>query len=310
MTLIKSDQNQAFDAIHTILNSLDALVYVSDLHSYELLYLNDYGTAIWGKPAGKKCYQLLQAGQNSPCAFCTNHKLIGPEGNATGVHVWEFQNTQNKRWYQCRDQAIRWTDGRLVRIEIATDITERKHMEQALIEAKFIAERLANTNELTKLFNRRAFFHFGRPIAHQSGQALAFIMFDIDHFKRVNDQWGHATGDAALIHIAQLTQTKLRTNDILARLGGEEFGLILPNTQHEQAWQIAESIRHGFDTQPLYLDGHTIHCTASFGISSLILPQINHPDEAQALLETLFNNADQAMMRAKRTGRNRVCDAE
>ena len=116
-------------------------------------------------------------------------------------------------------------------------------------------------------------------------------------------------GDAALIHIAKLTQTKLRSHDILARLGGEEFGLILPNTHHEQAWQVAESIRHGFDTQPLQLDGHSIHCTASFGIASLSLPQINHPDEAQTLLETLFNNADQAMMQAKRAGRNQVCDA-
>ncbi|MFB2732896.1 diguanylate cyclase domain-containing protein [Shewanella mangrovisoli] len=60
------------------------------------------------------------------------------------------------------------------------------------------------------------------------------------------------------------------------------------------------------DTQPLQLDGHSIHCTASFGISSLVLPQINHPDEAQTLLETLFNNADQAMMQAKRAGRNQV----
>lgn len=310
MNIIHNDQNQAFDAIHTILNSLDALVYVSDLHTYELLYLNDYGAAIWGDPTGKKCYQLLQAGQNSPCCFCTNHKLINHAGNSTAVHVWEFKNTHNNRWYQCRDQAIRWTDGRLVRIEIATDITDRKQMEEALIEAKSTAERLANTDELTKLYNRRAFFNLGLSIAQQSGLALAFIMFDIDRFKLVNDQWRHTTGDAVLIHIAQLTQTKLRANDILARLGGEEFGLILPNTQHEQAWQIAESIRHGFDTQPLYLDGHSINCTASFGISSLILPQINHPDDTQALLETLFNNADQAMMRAKRTGRNRVCDAE
>ncbi|WP_041412662.1 MULTISPECIES: GGDEF domain-containing protein [unclassified Shewanella] len=303
-----SDTNHS-QAIDTILNSLDALVYVSDLDTYDLLYLNDYGVSVWGEAKGKKCYQVLQSAQHSPCQFCTNPKLLDEKGNPAGVHVWEFQNTQNGRWYQCRDQAIHWTDGRLVRIEIATDITERKQMEQALIEAKSTAERLADTDELTQLYNRRAFFNLGRQIAQQTAQPLAFIMFDIDHFKRINDRWGHAMGDAALIHIARLTQTKLRTNDILARLGGEEFGLILPNTHHEQAWQVAESIRHGFDTQPLQLNGHSIHCTASFGISSLVLPQINHPDEAQTLLETLFNNADQAMMQAKRAGRNQVCDA-
>ncbi|MFV0594635.1 diguanylate cyclase [Shewanella sp.] len=296
-------------AIDTILNSLDALVYVSDLKTYDLLYLNDYGVSVWGDAKGKKCYQVLQSAQNSPCQFCTNSKLLDAEGNPTGVYVWEFQNTQNGRWYQCRDQAIRWTDGRLVRIEIATDITERKQMEQALMEAKSKAERLADTDELTKLYNRRAFFNLGRQIAQQTAQPLAFIMFDIDHFKRINDHWGHSVGDAALIHIARLTQTKLRSTDILARLGGEEFGLILPNTHHEQAVQVAESIRHGFDTQPLHLDEHSIHCTASFGISSIILPEINHPDNAQTLLESLFNNADQAMMQAKRAGRNQVCHA-
>ncbi|ABI39295.1 diguanylate cyclase [Shewanella sp. MR-4] len=301
-----TDHNQA---IETILNSLDVLVYVSDLNTYDLLYLNSYGASVWGDAKGKKCYQVLQSAQNSPCQFCTNPKLVDSDGNPTGVHVWEFQNTQNGRWYQCRDQAIHWTDGRLVRIEIATDITERKQMEQALIEAKSTAERLAHTDELTQLYNRRAFFNLGRQIAQQAQQPLSFIMFDIDHFKRINDHWGHAIGDAALIHIARLTQTKLSSSDILARLGGEEFGLILPNTHHEQAWQVAEAIRHGFDTQPLHLDGHSIRCTASFGISSIILPKINHLDEAQTLLESLFNNADQAMMQAKRAGRNQVCHA-
>lgn len=309
MNIIHNDQNQAFDAIHTILNSLDALVYVSDLHTYELLYLNDYGAAIWGDPTGKKCYQLLQAGQNSPCCFCTNHKLINHAGNSTAVHVWEFKNTHNNRWYQCRDQAIRWTDGRLVRIEIATDITERKQMEEALIEAKSTAERLANTDELTKLYNRRAFFNLGLSIAQQSGLALAFIMFDIDRFKLVNDQWGHTTGDAALIHIAKLTQAILRPGDILGRLGGEEFGILLPDLHHEQACQLAESIRYRFEKQPLALNDQIIKCTASFGIASITIPVIHSEKEAQNLLETLFNSADQAMMQAKRNGRNQVCSA-
>jgi len=226
----KAKQNNAaanVQAINIILNSLDALVYVSDIHTYELLYLNDYGISVWGSAKDKKCYQILQSGQHAPCQFCTNHKLLDAEGNPAGVYVWEFQNTQNGRWYQCRDQAIRWTDGRLVRIEIATDITDRKHIEHELMLAKAQAEKQADTDELTQLNNRRAFFNLGRQVVHQmyrTRQTLSIIMFDLDHFKRINDQWGHATGDAALIHVSQLAQKTVRASDILARLGGKNLG--------------------------------------------------------------------------------------
>lgn len=310
----KAKQNNAaanVQAINIILNSLDALVYVSDIHTYELLYLNDYGLSVWGSAKDKKCYQILQSGQHAPCQFCTNHKLLDADGNPSGVYVWEFQNTQNGRWYQCRDQAIRWTDGRLVRIEIATDITDRKQIEHELMLAKAQAEKQADTDELTQLYNRRAFFNLGRQVVHQlyrTQQTLSIIMFDLDHFKRINDQWGHATGDAALIHVSQLAQKSVRASDILARLGGEEFGVLLPNATPEQAKLLAERMRSEFEQQAFQFNGRMIHCTASFGISSINLATARHELEPQDLLETLLNNADQAMMRAKQAGRNRVCE--
>lgn len=310
----KAKQNNAaanVQAINIILNSLDALVYVSDIHTYELLYLNDYGLSVWGSAKDKKCYQILQSGQHAPCQFCTNHKLLDADGNPSGVYVWEFQNTQNGRWYQCRDQAIRWTDGRLVRIEIATDITDRKHIEHELMLAKAQAEKQADTDELTQLNNRRAFFNLGRQVVHQlyrTQQTLSIIMFDLDHFKRINDQWGHATGDAALIHVSQLAQKSVRASDILARLGGEEFGVLLPNAIPEQAKLLAERMRSEFEQQAFQFNGRMIQCTASFGISSINLATAHHELEPQDLLETLLNSADQAMMRAKQAGRNRVCE--
>ena len=118
--------SDSYRSILTILDGLDALVYVSDMQTYELLYTNEYGRNIWGNIQGKTCWRVLQEGQNGPCVFCTNDRLLDASGQPSGVHVWEFQNTVNQRWYQCRDQAIRWTDGHLVRIEIATDITDRK----------------------------------------------------------------------------------------------------------------------------------------------------------------------------------------
>jgi diguanylate cyclase (GGDEF)-like protein len=309
-SLVVIDQKHSYQAIETILNSLDALVYVSDMQNHDLLYLNDYGTAEWGPIAGRKCFQVLQSGQNSACHFCSNHKLIDKEGKPSGVYVWEFQNTMNGRWYQCRDQAIHWVDGRLVRIEIATDITERKETEQQLAAAKAFAERQAHTDELTQLYNRRAFFILSLQVFHQTQrtkQNLAVIMFDLDHFKQVNDQWNHAAGDAVLVNIAALAQSLVRNSDVLARLGGEEFAIVLPGTNEEQAMQLAERMRAAFAQNHIDLEGEKLRCTASFGISCINLAEAYCSVEPQTMLEKALHSADQAMMQAKVLGRNRVC---
>lgn len=304
------EENHSYQAIETILNSLDALVYVSDLQTYDLLYINDYGAAQWGPIMGRKCYQVLQAGQNSPCRFCTNNRLLNADGKPTAVYVWEFQNTLNGRWYQCRDQAIYWTDGRLVRIEIATDITDRKLMEQELAEAKALAERQANTDELTQLYNRRAFFNISQQVFHQvhrAGHMLAVIMFDLDHFKQVNDQWNHAAGDAVLVNISALAQSIVRGSDVLARVGGEEFAIVLPDTDEMQAKQLAERLRSGFEQHAIAIEGGEIHCTASFGIACANLAALTAVCTPQTMLEDLLHKADKAIMQAKTSGRNRVC---
>ena len=127
---------QSEERFRTITDSLDALVYVADMDTYELLFLNRYGRETWGDNVGKKCWQVLQSGQSGPCAFCSNDKLLSDDGKPSAGYVWEFQNTANHHWYECRDQAIRWPDGRLVRMEIATDITEKKKLETQLRQAQ------------------------------------------------------------------------------------------------------------------------------------------------------------------------------
>ncbi len=120
------------ERFQVVLDSLDAVVYVADMETYELLFMNSHVRKLCGNSIGRKCYQTLQQGQDEPCSFCTNKLLLDSEGKPAGVHVWEFQNTRDGHWYECRDQAIRWTDGRLVRMEIATDISTRKNAEKAL----------------------------------------------------------------------------------------------------------------------------------------------------------------------------------
>jgi len=120
----------------TILDSVDAGIYIADLETYELLFVNEYLRDIVGEEVeGKPCWQVLQD-EGGPCSFCNNKELLDAEGEPTEVVRWEFQNTINDRWYDIRDQAITWVDGRLVRLEVAVDITERKDLEQQLLQAQ------------------------------------------------------------------------------------------------------------------------------------------------------------------------------
>ena len=117
--------------LYTILDSIDAYVYVADLATYDILYMNEKGRALFGNITGQKCYNHIHDNLTQPCPFCTNHLLVDAYG-PTGVKQWENYNSRSGKWFDCRDRAIQWTDGRLVRIEVATDITERKKAEEAL----------------------------------------------------------------------------------------------------------------------------------------------------------------------------------
>ena len=119
-----------FRQISTIFDSLNALVYVADMENQELLFMNKFGAMLTGSDwKGKKCHEVLQHGQIDPCSFCTTDKLV-LDGKTRPPYVWEFHNPLTGRWYQCIDKAVSWTDGRLVRLEIAIDISERKEIEQ------------------------------------------------------------------------------------------------------------------------------------------------------------------------------------
>jgi len=271
------------------------------MDTYELLFTNAYGRKIWGDIQGKTCYQVLQDGQSSPCSFCTNQKLVDTNGKPNGVHVWEFQNTVNKQWYQCRDQAILWIDGRIVRMEIATDISSRKLAEQELYAAKKLAEELAQKDELTGLNNRRAFFEQGHRSfiqARRYNHPISVIMMDIDHFKNINDSYGHSVGDKVLKHISRDLEKAVREIDIPARIGGEEFAFILPETVFDDALLLAERLRTNIENTSVEHQDKTLNVTASFGISSC--------SACDQTLETMLSKADDALYIAKKKGRNQI----
>jgi PAS domain S-box-containing protein len=136
-------RTRANERVQVVMNSMQAFIYIADMQTYELLFVNEYARRVWGKDiVGQKCWKALQD-LDGPCPFCTNDKLVTEAGKPAGVYQWEFQNVVNRRWYNLCDSAIRWTDGRLVRMEIATDITERK-----LAQEKFKREATRKLREM------------------------------------------------------------------------------------------------------------------------------------------------------------------
>lgn len=128
----------------SIFDAIDEPVYVSDIETHEVLYSNEALKKQFGDVRGKKCYEVFQ-GLDSPCPFCTND--IIKEMGGKEAYIWEFQNLLNKRWYRCIDKAIRWPDGRLVRYELAIDITDRKKAEETM---KYFIDDLESENKILR----------------------------------------------------------------------------------------------------------------------------------------------------------------
>lgn len=303
ITLPVESAAQACQSLGAILDAIDALVYVTDMDTHEIIFINKYGRDIWGNVTGQRCWSVLQNGQEGPCEFCTNAQLVDENGQPSSVVVWEFQNTVNKRWYQCRDQAIPWINGKLARIEIATDITDLKNSVQALKMAKQEAEALSRTDELTGINNRRALFEDATMLLNLSRRyatPLTVALLDMDHFKQINDTFGHAAGDQVLKRVASEIRRNIRDVDLFARLGGEEFVLVLPGVQPAEAEHMLERLRTQIG-RLWFPDLAGARVSMSIGMA------VYHTDHDS--FQALLNDADMALYQAKAGGRNRLAKA-
>jgi len=255
-----------------------------------------------------------------------DHAGISPE-SSIGKTSWELEPVDTKAavWQRHREQLARHEPFRNFEMErrndkgnvriisisgepvfdaagtftgyrgVGTDITERKRMEADLQE-------LATTDSLTGLANRRHFLdRLDNELARLrriGDQPVAVLMLDLDHFKRVNDIYGHATGDAVLRHFAALLRDEARKIDIGGRVGGEEFAIILPGADPAAARVFAERLRHKVAITPFVRDGQSITVTVSIGIAAM------NPTDAS--VDAALDRADEALYRAKQGGRNRV----
>jgi diguanylate cyclase (GGDEF)-like protein/PAS domain S-box-containing protein len=192
-------------------------------------------------------------------------------------------------------------DGEPASFVALLDITQRKELEQKL-------ERMAMTDELTQVHNRRYFIEKGHQEikrAQRYGVLFSLMMLDIDYFKQVNDTYGHDVGDRVLIHFVQLLTANLREIDIIGRLGGEEFGVILPNTDQQEAYGLAKRLRRDIANNYLNHDGTQLKITASIGLTGFSVGIVT--------IDQLLKQADIALYEAKEAGRDRVmlyCDRD
>lgn len=188
--------------------------------------------------------------------------------------------------------------------DISELVLARKHVEDVNKElgvAKEAAEKLARQDPLTGLYNRRAFFEHGAAIddmVQRYGQLYSIVMLDIDHFKNVNDSYGHAVGDLALTSIASLMKKHARTSDIPARIGGEEFAIILPQTEMSSAVNLAERLRQAVEETSFAFENGEFFITVSLGVTEC--------GESSCSVEEVILRADKALYQAKEQGRNRV----
>lgn len=177
-----------------------------------------------------------------------------------------------------------------------------QHLEAEVQKRTAQLEKMATTDELTELLNRRETMRLlEQEIARtaRTGSALSIIMLDLDHFKAVNDNYGHQAGDRALKNAAECFKQLLRKTDFVGRIGGEEFLIILPDTYINDASALAEKIRQALEMQ-MTKSPATPACTASLGVA-----QCSTNDD----LYSLVQRADTTLYLAKSNGRNRVCQA-
>ena len=181
-----------------------------------------------------------------------------------------------------------------INYELQREIGRRKELEKEL-------QRQANTDALTGAYNRRYYetaFNREMKRTRRHGCPLALCLLDLDHFKSVNDDHGHAAGDAALRMVAHVCRAELRESDILGRLGGEEFIVILPHTGTAGAFEVAERLRKRLAETDVDEEGKTFRITATFGVAEL------RDDDTS--LEDIIRRADKALYHGKSKGRNCV----
>ena len=206
----------------------------------------------------------------------------------------EQQKTESTRLFHLVGEKTKTLN--LAKKEIEEELRKKIELEKHL-------KHLASTDPMTELYNRRAFFEIATlevSSAKNKQEKFTCLVIDIDHFKRINDTYGHDVGDTVITAVSKLMVLNTRTKDHIGRIGGEEFAILMPKTSTEAAYQIADRLRENISKHIITVKGHeSIKITISIGLST----STNNKDET---IHTLLKEADTALYKAKNNGRNQV----
>ena len=291
-----------FDFSTIVNNAKDAVIVTKaepiDDPGPEIIYVNKAFTEMTGYSSEEvigKSPRILQSKDTEQKERSAIRRALEKK-EAIRVTLRNYTKTGREYWIDLSILPLHDKDGKLTHFaSIQRDITKQKNLEREL-------QILCRTDPLTTAANRRAFEEmlsqeFSR--FKRSRKEYALIMIDIDHFKSVNDEYGHSVGDKVLIEVTEKCKDSLRYHDIVARLGGEEFCILLPYTNATQAKQIAERLRGKIESMQIISEGNRINVTVSVGLSLVCLDDSDGHDAMQ--------RADQKLFEAKDLGRNTVC---
>lgn len=290
--------NQAQVTLESILDNTGIDIYVNDFNTHDILYVNKTMAAPYGGKGefmGQKCWKILFPGQAGPCEFCPQNKLIDNQGLPTKVYTWDYMRPFDGSWFRVFSAAFRWWDGRLAHVVSSADITDNKRNE-ALIE------NLANYDQLTKLPNRRMLVReCERRIDNATNTEQGYVLFfDIDGFKKINDNYGHDAGDEFLIQLGEFFSNIPLLKNAIYRNGGDEFVAIIGGEMVTRAHirSLANFIHERFK-RPWILKKCEILCNTSIGVAC-------YPEDG-IKAEMLLRKSDLAMYQVKKSGGGGLC---
>jgi diguanylate cyclase (GGDEF)-like protein len=290
---------EAHATLTRILGAIEEYVYTGEFlpdDGYRLVFagpcretflgitVEEARTAIWRyyvHPDDVVIFETAHDGAQATGRLDVEYRLIGADGVL--------------RWVRDRGR-IREEDGRRFLDGSILDVTEMHRIRDALDAARAQADRLAHTDHLTGVANRRS---LAPVLTRHAGRPVGLLLLDLDHFKTINDQHGHAAGDAVLIAVADRLRTSVRADDAVVRMGGEEFLVVLRDIADEaQLRVVGEQLRARIAAEPIAAAGAELHVTASIGGASLAAT-----DED---FEAGVRRADRALYAAKQDGRDCV----